>query len=92
MSDRAMHDLRQMHRAGTADFSTALAYARASYDLNWEALLALSRGLGEDDDLLGVVIWLAQVVGRALRDRDSTAVEILDRLADVEAAKAAGSR
>jgi len=77
-----------MHRSGTADFSTALAYARAAHSLDWEALLALTRGLGPDDDLVGVVVWLSQVAGHSLRDRDSTAAEILDVLAEVEAEKA----
>lgn len=83
-----MLDLRQMHRSGTADFSTALAYARAAHGLDWEALLDLTRGLDQNDDLVGVIVWLSQVAGHALRDRDSTAVEILDELAQVEADKA----
>lgn len=81
----AMRELRRLHRGGTDDLSTALAFARAASRKDWEAQLALARGLDDEhDDLLGVVVWLAQIAGHALNCRHATADEILDGLAEAE--------
>lgn len=81
----AMAELRKMHRSGTADLSTALAFSRAASRRDWVASLDLARGLDpEHDDLLGLVIWLAQIAGHALNSPNATADDILDGLAQAE--------
>jgi hypothetical protein len=84
----AMDALRRLHRSGTADLSTALAFARAGVREDWEALLALARGLSEDDDLLGVVVWLALLVGGTARVRPEATDLLLDVVAEAERVRA----
>lgn len=69
MADTAetMVALRALHRPGTGDMATALAFTRAALAEDWEALLALARGLDDDDDLLGVTVWLSLIGAGGLR-------------------------
>ncbi len=77
--------MRAMHRPGTADLSTALAFSRAASNKDWEGMLALARTLDDQaDDRLGVILYLALVAGHALNSTHATADELLDGLAEAE--------
>ncbi len=56
----ATRALRKLHGPGNGEAAPAVAYTRAAYRENWDALLALTRGLDAiDNDLTSVAVWLS---------------------------------
>lgn len=61
-----MAAMRGEHRPGTDDMATAVALLRAATDEDPDAMIGLLRGLSSEDDMRGIITYLAIVGAKAL--------------------------